>query len=236
LALGEEAWWRSEIDRLSAAHFTERDGAILLPADALRDLPIAPARRLVRRAIDRVKGNLRAIDFHHVEAVLALAADPEGGATRVPGVVVCRSFDWVRFAQPAPQPAWQVSPCIPGSTPVPGTDSSISLDIVDNSETSGPSQCVYNKEMGCLDWKLLPGSPTLRNWRPGDRYQPIGTPGEKKLKHLFQEARVPVWERAAWPVLEAGGRIVWSRRFGPAAWCAADSQSPVILRVREVTG
>src|SRR5207302_1755947 len=45
-ALGEEAWWRSEIDRLAAAHFTERDGAILVRAEALRDLPIAPARRL----------------------------------------------------------------------------------------------------------------------------------------------------------------------------------------------
>ena len=45
--------------------------------------------------------------------------------------------------------------------------------------------------MGCLDWKLLPGSPTLRNWRPGDRYQPIGTPGEKKLKFTGVEGFLP---------------------------------------------
>jgi len=88
--------------------------------------------------------------------------------------------------------------------------------------------------MGWLDWKLLPGSPSLRNWHPGDRYQPIGSPGEKKLKDLFQEARVPIWERIGWPVLEVAGRIIWSRRFGPAVWCAAGAHSPVILQVREL--
>jgi tRNA(Ile)-lysidine synthase len=233
-ALAEEAWWRSEIDRLAAEHFTAGGNAVLVRAAVLRDLPLATARRLVRRALEQVKGNLRGVGFHHVEAVLALAVDAEGGATRLPGVVACRSFDWVRFAHPVPNPVWRLPLSIPGSTPIPGTVLWISLEIVDNSETSRPSECVYNNGMGWLDWKLLPGSPTLRNWRPGDRYQPIGSPGEKKLKDLFQEARVPIWERAAWPVLEVAGRIIWSRRFGPAAWCAAGTHSPVILQVREV--
>jgi len=235
-ALAEEAWWRAEIDRLAVDHFTERDGAILVPAAALRDLPLATARRLVRHAIERVKGSLRGVSFRHVEAVLALVADAEGGATRLPGVSVCRSFDWVRFAHPTPRPEWRIPLSVPGFAHLPGTKLSVSLDIVDNLEPFRPSEYVYNSEMGCLDWKLLPGSPMLRNWRPGDRYQPIGSPGEKKLKDLFQEARVPIWERASWPVLEAGGRIVWSRQFGPAAWCAAGVHSPAILRVREVVG
>jgi tRNA(Ile)-lysidine synthase len=234
-ALAEESWWDAEIDRLAAAHLIERKGAILTRAGALREMPAAPARRLVRRAIERVKGDLRGIGFGHVESVLALAGDPEGGEARIPGVIVCRSFDWVRFAIPVQRSNWCVTPLIPGCTPVPGGGTAVSLEIIDNSETSGASDYVYNIEMGCLDWKWFSGSPILRNWQPGDRYQPMGNPGEKKLKNLFQEARIPIWERADWPVLELGNRIVWSRRFGPAAWCAADIATPVILRVREVT-
>jgi tRNA(Ile)-lysidine synthase len=125
---------------------------------------------------------------------------------------------------------------VPGSVPLPGTGLLISLEIVDKSETFGLSHSVYNeREMGCLDWNRLPGSKTLRSWHHGDRYQPIGAAGETKIKDLFQQARVPVWERDGWPVLEAGDRIAWSRRFGAAAWCAAGPESRIVLRVREVS-
>jgi tRNA(Ile)-lysidine synthase len=233
-ALAEEAWWKCEIEHLAAEHLTERDAAILVRASALLALPLAASRRLVRHAIERVKGDLRGIDFGHITAVLAMASQPEGGAVRIPRVSVCRSFDWVCFATPASRPRWRVTPTVPGSTPLPGTQLLLSLEIVDNSETSRPSSCVYNSEMGCLDWNLVAGIPTLRNWLPGDHYQPVGTRGDEKLKCLFQQARVPVWERFGWPVLEVEERIVWSRRFGPAAWCAAGSHSAVILKVREV--
>ncbi len=48
----------------------------------------------------------------------------------------------------------------------------------------------------------------IRSWRPGDRMR-MGY-GSKKLKKLFAEARVPVHERAAVPILaDAQGRICW---------------------------
>jgi tRNA(Ile)-lysidine synthase len=234
-AAAEEAWWNTEIARLEAAHFMEVDGAIVMKAEALSSLSKAVVRRLVRRAIERVKGDLRAIGFEHLEAVLDIVRKPEGGAVCLPGVTVCRSFDWVRFGLPSKRSQWRVSPVIPGATPEPGAAIDILLEITDKSKTSSGIDCVYNIEMGCLDWKWISTSPVLRTWQPGDRYQPIGACGDKKLKTLFQEARIPVWERAGWPVLEVENRIIWSRRFGPAAWCAADSSTRVVLCVREVT-
>jgi tRNA(Ile)-lysidine synthase len=74
----------------------------------------------------------------------------------------------------------------------------------------------------------------LRNWRPGDRYQPVGRSGEEKIKTLFQEARIPLWERRHWPVLTEGSSIVWARRFGPAERYAAHAGTRVALAIREV--
>ena len=88
--------------------------------------------------------------------------------------------------------------------------------------------------MGCLDWRRLSGSLQLRNWKAGDRYQPSGSASEAKITTLFQQARIPVWERAYWPVLTDGESIVWARHFGPGDEFAAGPGCDPILWFREV--
>src|SRR5205085_10514742 len=55
-AFEEESYWDAEVDRLAAAHLTLKPPADFVRADHVRDLPLAVARRLVRRAIEMVKG------------------------------------------------------------------------------------------------------------------------------------------------------------------------------------
>jgi tRNA(Ile)-lysidine synthetase-like protein len=100
--------------------------------------------------------------------------------------------------------------------------------------------CATVKEK--LDWQRLNSPPSpegtprgleLRNWRPGDQYCRIGRARPEKIKLMFQEFRIPLWERHEWPVLTAAGSIVWALRFGPAAEFAARADSPVLLSIRE---
>jgi tRNA(Ile)-lysidine synthase len=88
--------------------------------------------------------------------------------------------------------------------------------------------------MGCLDLGRLSGFLVLRNWNPGDRFQPVGSTGPRKIKSLFQSARIPLWERAQWPVLADGPSVVWTRRFGVAAAAIAGDSTRVILRIQEM--
>ncbi len=237
-ALAEEAWWDAEIERLAAQHFTTTDDAVVLRADVLAALPLAVARRLVRRAMELVKGDLRGIDFGHIAAVMDLAGSMEGhGRLQAPGLDIFRSFEWLRFGRPRAGGMntrnYRLVLAVPGTVRVPGTNLAISLELIDK---PGPSVCpdwVYNNRMGCLDWQRLSGSLELRNWRPGDQYQPVGYSGQEKIKTLFQQARIPLWERRHWPVLTDGPSIVWARRFGPAAGVAAEQNAQVILQIRE---
>lgn len=237
-ALAEEAWWDAEIERLAAQHFTTTDDAVVLRADALAALPLAVARRLVRRAMELVKGDLRGIDFGHIAAIMDLARSTEGhGRLQAPGLDIFRSFEWLRFGRPRAGGMntrnYRLVLAVPGTVRVPGTNLAISLELIDK---PGPSVCpdwVYNNRMGCLDWQRLSGSLELRNWRPGDQYQPVGYSGQEKIKTLFQQARIPLWERRHWPVLTDGPSIVWARRFGPAAGVAAEQNAQVILQIRE---
>jgi tRNA(Ile)-lysidine synthase len=237
-ALAEEEYWDAEIARVAAACLKERDGAVVVRTDALRQLPLAVARRLVRRALELAKGDLRAVDFGHIAAILKLASSPLGhGRVEAPGVEVERSLDWLRLALPGGGRQWsagyRLAAPVPGLVRVPGSDLAISLELIEKAETSAPPDSVYNSGTGCLDWRILSGSLEIRNWRPGDQYQTQGSTGEEKIKTLFQKARIPRWERRHWPVVTDGSAIVWARQFGAAMRFAAPPGCTMVLRIRE---
>ena len=225
-ALAEEEYWNGEIARLASQFLLHRDGAVLVRTEVLRQLPLAVARRLARRAIAQVKGDLRGVGFGHIAAIVTLARSPLGhGRVQAPGVEAERSLDWVRFttsptARNIPG-EYRLAVPVPGSVPVPGTDIALSLELIEKAETFPPPDSVYNSDQGWVDWRALSGTLEIRNWRPGDQYQPKGSAGEEKIKTLFQKARIPRWERPHWPVLTDGSAIVWARQFGVAAPFAA---------------
>jgi tRNA(Ile)-lysidine synthase len=244
-ALAEEAYWQAEMDRLvaqfsSAAYWTVRNGVVLIQTEALRNLPLAAARRLVRRAMEVVKGDLTAIDFAHVTAVLSLADATDGhGRLQTPGLDIMRSFHWLRLTKPATAPGlatrnYSFPAPVPALLPIPGEDFALSLESFEKSADQNVCEGVYNGEMVWVDQERLSGPLTLRNWRPGDRYHPIGGAGEQKIKTLFQEFRVPLWERRHWPVLSDQDSIVWVRRFGPALGKAVGPGTRRILKIEEV--
>lgn len=190
LAYEEEQYW----DRELRTGQGKDESVVFAPHAGSR----AVARREIRRAIQRVKGDLRGIDFEHVERVI------EGAGARfdLPGVRISRLIDRLRVERAGSQseaPALEVT--VPGTYPSPDGASEIRLQPCDNlkSEISAP---------------LI-----LRGWRPGDHYRPVGKSRDQKLREMFRKAGVASWERRSWPILDYGGKIIWTRRFGPVERC-----------------
>jgi tRNA(Ile)-lysidine synthetase-like protein len=82
-----------------------------------------------------------------------------------------------------------------------------------------------------LDRSAETDSLEVRNWEPGDEYHRAGHVKAEKIKSLFQEYRILLWDRRRWPVLAIGEEIVWSPRFGVAAKFQANNASRSIVRV-----
>jgi tRNA(Ile)-lysidine synthase len=240
-AQGEEDFWAAELDRLESLYLIEKPEIILIATKPFLGLPVAVQRRLLRRAIERVRGSLRAIDFQHVERFRAMMETREGsGRLQLPGLDVYRSFDWMRLApvgiDSRLERDFEAPLAIPGRTELIERQLTIEMELVDNRD-------VYNSGVQALDWERCTGSPSahglrLRNWRPGDQYQPQGRVAAEKIKTLFQEYRIPLWERRTWPVVvltNAGQAesIVWSRKFGVASQFAAGSESGKVLTIQE---
>ena len=233
LAQDEESYWAAELDRYPFPHQT-------LNACELAKIPTAVARRLIRRAIECVKGDLRQIDFQHVERILRMASKRDGhDRVQIPGLDVFRSFEWIRLAPAGlkldKRDAFSLPLTAPGSVELPDGSARITLQVLEKPETAQPYATVVNE----LDWQRLttlngvPPSLELRNWRPGDRYRGVGQSREHKIKLLFQQARVPLWERGNWPIIAYNEAIVWVRQFGASAEFAAGPSTRVVLQVAD---
>jgi tRNA(Ile)-lysidine synthase len=230
LAQEEEDYWAHEVARALALASSRQPYGLILDAGALGSMPTALARRVVRGAIEQVKGDLRQLDFPHVEQVLALAGSAEGeGEAELPGVKIERSFEWLRFRTSEDRPVPELPVPGPGAYASPEPGKVIVLEVDESTiESSGEGFCDRVRAS-----ELFARGLVLRGWRPGDRYRPAGHGEETKLKVLFHRARVPLWERPSWPMLVTGDKIVWAKQFGAAAEFAAGPGDEPRLRISE---
>jgi tRNA(Ile)-lysidine synthetase-like protein len=100
------------------------------------------------------------------------------------------------------------------------------IDWPEKSEETSSNGSVLNHDALC---KPL----VLRNWRPGDMFQPLGHRKPHKLKRLLNEKRISRWERDGWPVLTSAGVIAWARGFPVGAAFAATAGTTSGVQVEE---
>ncbi len=70
---------------------------------------------------------------------------------------------------------------------------------------------------------------TVRAARPGDRMEPYGMEGSKKLQDIFTDLKIPKAQRENWPVVECGGEIIWLPGYRIArGWELSSDEEPAM--------
>ncbi|MBK5294066.1 MAG: tRNA lysidine(34) synthetase TilS, partial [Acidobacteriia bacterium] len=234
VARDEERYWQEQVEQWNGME--SRGQAIILHLPAFAAAPPALQRRLLRAAIARAKGDLRGVDLEHVERLRELGLRDRGeGRIQLPGLDGRRSFQWLRLSRPEPGPAPYRLPIeVPCSVEMAGLGMRLEFQLLRRGEWSPASgEPGYNEADADLDWETISGPLELRSWTAGDRYQRAGG-GVKSIRNLFQQERVPSWERPLWPMIRMGDNIIWVRNIGAMDGFAAGGDSQVVLRVREV--
>ena len=190
----------AELDRLAAWS----DGAAALRLDMLRALPRPVAAEVLRQAAARLgsRAPLRAWAHRGLARVLAVPAPRR--SFRLGGVTVEVSGPLARLAT-APLAALVERPvAVPGRTELPEIGQALEARLVGADAyaiTREPSRVAFDADE-------LPAPLVVRARRRGERFVAFGG-SERRLKSLLIEAKVPRWDRARVPVVEAGGTIVW---------------------------
>ncbi|HEU5079384.1 MAG TPA: tRNA lysidine(34) synthetase TilS [Opitutaceae bacterium] len=77
----------------------------------------------------------------------------------------------------------------------------------------------------------------VRCWRPGDRYQPLGSKGTTKLQDLFVNRKIAAPLRRQLPIIvRADGRIVWVPGLPPAEQSKVTGDSVTVVQLTYTSG
>ena len=99
-------------------------------------------------------------------------------------------------------------------------DNPISLEWEKLTEISGLQK---NNNLAYLDFSKLGFPLILRKWKPGDRFQPLGMKGQKKISDFLTDLKLSVPQKNNTYVVETNGEICWV-----VGWRIADK-----FRIRE---
>lgn len=166
-------------------------------------LPLALRRRVLRKAYLLVMGESRELGFDQVESILSLKDEQ---STTLPGGIIAYLRGNIYFAAEKPE-----LPEYGGEYPL----------IIDHEwHQIGGLPWEYKAEIQSLptdspadDSLLLPaemaGKLSWRTRRAGDSVISCGKNGKTKIKDIFIDRRIPIYQRNSWPLLTCGGEMLW---------------------------
>ena len=225
----------SELSRhwLNIAEERGDGDTVSLSVPALSVLHPALQRHAMRRAYTAIAGDARRLSERHVEAMLSLLQSRQGGRDlHLPrGVRARRDSDTLRLTrltEPTPSLPALVGeyairlPRKPGEILETAAGSwLVSFQVVEPGQPNpfgGEQSSLFTAQ---LNRDALGEVATLRTRRPGDRFQPSGMTGSKKLQDFFTDAKVPRELRDGIPLLVCGNGIAWVIGCRVAGWAAA---------------
>jgi tRNA(Ile)-lysidine synthase len=198
--------------------------ALRLPAAALSTLPEPVAGRAVRRALRLLLDPYPGV-AEDVRAVLRVAAGEVPCLPVQGGHLACREGPWVALCLPPPPPPG------PMPLPVPGEAVFGGWRLSAEGPVAHPRPAPVGRRHALADPVVAAAGLTVRAAVPGDRVD--GGRGTKPVAAALREAGVAARLRRGWPVVVAGGTIVWVAGARLAAWAAPRGPAVIVLRLRE---
>jgi tRNA(Ile)-lysidine synthase len=225
IAAADERFLEHEARNWAASAIrTRTDGVETLEADALRAMPPAMARRVVRDTLDRVTAG-RVPGARHITAVCELARSGQTGSrVDLSGAIAERTGGDIVVRRTAPGdgrhaavPPFEHPLAVPGETAVP--EAGVVVAVIE-SQGGADTLASGHGRRAVLAAGSFARPLTVRNRRDGDRMKPLGAPGRRKLQDLFVDRKVARHERDRVPVIvDANGRIVWVAGVAMADEC-----------------
>lgn len=206
----------------------------------------AVQRRLIRKAIRHITGDLRKISFEHIEAIReALRTDG-----RVPksidlphrirvsrmdqSLVLRRERHSLRHVPPerpsSVRPSFTYSICPPDELTIEEVGLNLAFTFLD---IERPFESFDDADPTTyLDAEKLTFPVIVRNQRPSDRFSPLGLGGTQTVRKFLSTREKKCHNRSTCPVMVCENRIVWVVGYGIADAVKISPHTRCALKVR----
>jgi tRNA(Ile)-lysidine synthase len=218
---------------LSGLRMNTNQSRLYLSVTRLLAMHPALQKRVMRLACAQAGVPLDRLTFRHMTAALHLCRQPQpAGEISLPG-------HW-RLVREGNQVVWQIEP-----PPLPPKSEYVLPDQEAGAYTllgwtftwttcpaTGEENVTpANPGTALMDYQRLQFPLRLRTFQAGDRFQPIGMTGTKKLQDFFVDVKIPRSQRPFIPLLLSRDQIVWVVGHRLAESVKVSPQTRILLRI-----
>ena len=232
----QEEYLHHEAYRILSKWLSSDNSPVQLSAANILALHPTLQKRVLRLACAQAGVPVERLTSRHVSAALYLCRQTKpSGEISLPG-------NW-RLVKENTLVVWQIKPtsCLPGSEYVffeeEGTCTFLNWTF---SWTTIPAphwdNSIHNfPGVVLMDYQRLHFPLKLRTLRSGDRFQPLGMSGSKKLQDFFVDEKIPRSRRPCIPLLVSGEEIIWLAGHRLAESVKITPQTRCIFKLTAIT-
>jgi len=220
---------------------------VIIDLKKFTSLPLALKRRIIRKSIEVVKGNLYSISFRHSNEILKLTEYQLGEkeiylpdnlmAKKIYNkIMIYKKRISKNQTEEMPTP-WEYDILIPGKTEIKSLGIKVEIKILDSTDIKSFLYFTRKKSKGkfleFIDYNKVKLPLKLRNRRSGDRFYPLKMEGLKKIKDFFIDNKIPKGYRDLIPILvDSEDQIIWVMGMRLDDRVKINSDTKKVLRVK----
>lgn len=187
--------------------------------------------RIIRFAFYNVSGNLYNFEKIHIYDVIDVQKHSTGKMLMLPNnTYVQNNYGDIIIYKKQEQTVKNNNQYIlcNGVNELKDSNLRITLEIMDKLEDSILNRETFTK---CFDYDKIQGRVLVRYRRDGDSFIPLGMKGNKKLKDLFIDLKIPRDEREKIPLICFDDKIAWVVKYRVSELFKVDKNTKRILKI-----
>jgi len=222
---------------------------IIIDLKKFTPLSLALKRRIIRKSIEVVKGNLYSISFRHNNEILELTEHQLGEKEiYLPdNLRVRKSYNKIMIykkrisqgqAERIPIP-WEYDILIPGKTEIKPLGIKVEIKKLNSADIKSSLYFTRKKSKGefleFIDYNKVKLPIKLRNRRSGDKFYPLKMKGLKKVKDFFIDNKIPKSHRDLIPILvDNKDQIIWivGMRLADRVKINSDTKKVLCIKIK----
>ena len=182
-------------------------GGLKIPTGEFMGHHPALRKRIIKSALEGLSPVKGGISHEHISAAIKVAGGKEPGASLdLPfGISARREYDFLVIEKrPVEERPFEYAVPVPGTLRLAEAGMAFRFELMHTIPTKfGDSWRAY------IDMDKIVSPLVFRNARPGDRIEPFGMEGKKKLQDVFTDRKVPRARRQRIPVLADACSLLW---------------------------
>jgi len=200
---------------------------------AFNNLHPSMKNHVLRFAYERVVGSKIGLENSHIKDMVKVSRGATGKKVDLPGDLIFRvGYDSLELCHnstitgSSQEKLEEYSLNVPGKTLIPGWEIEIRFVSRNHRIT------VNNKYAGVFDKGIVGNILTVRGRRDGDKFQPLGMTGSKKIKKYLSDAKVPAVYRDSIPLVVSDNTLVWIVGYCVSDWASIKNGTSEALEIQ----